>query len=356
MSLNSIDNQKKKPGQKPRVSLILTGGTIGAKKDLANNVLFEVTEKYLYNTILTDLLKNEIDCDIYLAKTNLCKLSENMIPEDWKLIATSIKNEIDRGVDGIVVTHGTDTLAYSTSAVSFMLGSVPIPVVFTGAFIPLSEPNTDAIKNIRNSIQFSITSKLPGIFALFGNQKNNGYVFRGTQITSVNPYGLSFFNPNFKIAASIISEPFSIEYFNEKITSQNRDWIKFELDPNVAFFKVHPGFNPKIIEMAIKNGSKGIILELYHSSTACTLSKSQYSLTSIIEKNTKKGILFFGHPGIDASNEIYRTTKELKEAGVIMLKKMTLESAIVKLMWLLANYPEVIETKMQENVIGEFFD
>jgi L-asparaginase/Glu-tRNA(Gln) amidotransferase subunit D len=341
---------------KPKISLILTGGTIGAKKDLIDNVIFEVTERYLYNTILNDLLKNEIECDLKLSKTEIYKLSENMVPSDWEIIARSIVSEIDKGAEGIVVTHGTDTLAYSTSAISFMLGPVPIPIVFTGAFYPLNEDHSDALKNIRNSILFSLNSSMPGIFVLFSNQKNNGYVFRGAQITSVLPYGISFSNPNFRPLASFESDPFDISYISkctQILSARNSCDIKYGIDPNVAHFKVHPGFNPRMIDMALRNGAKGIVLELYHSSTACTLTKSGYSLIQKIIKCKKKGVPIFGYPGINAFEDIYRTTKELQEAGLGMLKKMTPESAIVKLMWLIANYPNEIETKMQENISYE---
>lgn len=354
-----LAGRRKDLNRRPRVALILTGGTIGAKKDLTDNVLFEVTEKYLYNTILRDLLKNEINCSLFLSKTNLNKLSENMVPSDWEIIAKAIKSQIDEGADGIVVTHGTDTLAYSTSAVSFMLGQVPIPVVFTAAFIPLNESHSDAIKNIRNSILFSINSEMPGIFALFSNQKNNGYVFRGTQISSVAPYGISFFNPHFNVFASITSEPFGIKYLDkitEIVLARDSSDVQYEINQNIAYFKVYPGFNPKFMEFALKNGAKGIILELYHSSTACTLSKSQYSLISMIKKCQDQEVPVFGYPGVDALEDIYRTTRELQNAGLIMLKKMTPESAIVKLMWLVANHPTDIYDRMLENISYEIIE
>jgi L-asparaginase/Glu-tRNA(Gln) amidotransferase subunit D len=357
-----------------KISIILTGGTIGSTK-VYDNIVSE-NKKLNMKKLIEEHFKSKYN--LSFPRSPFYKLSENVTPCDWKSMADAIASEISKGMDGIVVTHGTDTLAYTSSAMSFMLKEVPIPVVFTGAFISPDNPETDAFDNINYSILFASKSEASGIFALFYNNKR-GWVFTGNRISSILSYGNSFYNSDFGFFAKIKENPFEISY-NEKFIKRseikNTHFLGSNqqtqpsdsgvaqkdlrhIDPRVFYFKIYPGFHPKNIEMSLDYGAKGIILELYHSGTGCTchFDNKEYSLLTAIKRCVERGVPIFGMPGYNLPQEdIYRTKKELVDEGLILLKKMTPESAIAKLMWSIGNHPNEINEIMLENINGEIFE
>lgn len=347
---------------KRKITLIYTGGTIGVSGKIRGDILkSEGTGEVLHQILLDEHPEIKDDYDLSF-KRHISLLSENIVPYDWEKIANSIAVEIDEGVDGIVVAHGTDSLPYTTAAVSFMLSDIPIPVVFTGSLVPPDKKGTDAIQNLYDSILFSAKSQLAGVYAVFKAGSNSRKIFFGTRLLPISPYSKYFYSIDHKYVGMI--KKGALEISSTRYPKRHRLIGKVtrntKIDPNVAFFKIFPGFDPGCIEQAFEHGAKGIILDLFHSGTACTRNGtySDYSLIPIIKKLEKK-VLIFGIPlSISKNGGIYSSTNKLLESGLIPLKTMSSESAIVKLMWVLGHQEnrEQIVKEMNSNIAGEIID
>jgi len=348
---------------KPKIALIFTGGTIGAAKDFKKQYIdIKNDGEELFHLLLSQKKEIKSKYEFYYKDSNpFIRLSENIIPFDWAVIAEKIASRVNQGVDGVVVTHGTDTMPYTASAISFMLSEVllPVPIVFTGSIIPFTEKDTDAIQNLYDSIVFAAKSPLSGVFVVF-----HGNVFLGNRLQSIRPHGKKFYSADDKIMATIRNDDFYelIEGKSHKRSAlSKRVTPKTNIESKVTYLKVYPGFDPWYIEKAIEHRTKGVILELFHSGTASTdTTESKYSLIPAIKMCVENSILIFGVPSYNSSESIYITTKQLEKAGLILLDGISPEAAIVKLMWLLGTYPtvenEVIKKKMRdENIAGENF-
>ena len=286
-------------GRKKRITLIYTGGTIGASGKIGKNSLkSEGTGEVLHQILLSKHPEIGDNYDLPLRR-DISLLSENIVPEDWGLIANSIKTEINAGADGIVVAHGTDSLPYTAAAVSFMLSEIPIPIVFTGSLIPPDRKGTDAIQNLSDSILFSAKSQLAGVYAVFKAKDNSRRIFLGTRLLSISPYDNYFCSSDHKYVGKIENGTITIfsNRYPERYELRRKVTTNTQIDPRVAFFEVSPGFDPWYIEKAYEHGAKGIILKLFHSGTACTRNGkySSYSLAQTI-KELKEVVLIFGIP------------------------------------------------------------
>ena len=348
-------------GRKKRITLIYTGGTIGASEKIGDATLkSEGTGEVLHKILLDEHpeIKNEYDLSF---KRHISLLSENIVPHDWAEIANSIAAEINEGADGIVVAHGTDSLPYTAAAVSFMLSDIPVPVVFTGSLVPPDRKGTDAIQNLYDSVLFSAKSQFAGVYVVFKAKDSSRRIFLGNRLLPIPPYSKFFDSIDHKYVGKIKNG--ALEIFSNRYPKRHELRGKItknaEIDPHVAFFKVFPGFDPWYIEKAFERGAKGIILNLFHSGTACTRNGKygRYSLVPVIKKCTGRGVLIFGTPLSGSKKEygIYSTTSQLMKAGLIPLSRMSSEAAIVKLMWVLGHQNErkLIVNEMNKNIAGE---
>ena len=344
---------------KRKIALIFTGGTIGSTIRPSNKII----EPKLGSELFRELIKQKPEIEDkyeFIIRNPYNMLSENITPNDWGKIANSIALEINQSVDGIVVTHGTDTMPYTASAISFMLSEVSIPIVFTGSLIPPHEKGTDAVQNLYDSILFSAKSEKMGVFVIFRDRKDNhSKVFWGNRLRSISSYSNNFQSADNKSFAIIRND--TITYCGKYPTRNHlskKVIIESRIESKVAYFKVYPGFDPWFIDKAVEYGAKGIILEIYHSGTACTTNHSKYSLISSIKSCVEKSIPIFGIPLHESQeSNIYSTTRELLDAGLIHLNRMSLESMVVKLMWLLGNEKEIkkVIKRMNENIAGEIY-
>jgi len=375
---------------KPRIAVIFTGGTIGSTKNREEGFYDVSDDKPEEKNKLIDLLihlkrdiplKYELVLEDPKLNKSFKKLSENIIPTDWGTIAQKIASAIDQGVDGVVITHGTDTMAYTCSAISFMLSKtpVPIPIVFTGSLIPATEENTDAINNLYDSIIFAAESKISGIFVVFryalcDNFMNDRFkndeaalcssVIWGNRVRSIDEYSQNFYSADHKFLTFIKDGKFNIahiEKYNLRSDNFKKIVLMKNIEPKIAFFKIYPGFDPNWIAESVKQGYKGIILELYHSATACTDAMDSYfPIVESIKRCAEFDIPIFGVPSYEYTmSSEYITTKKMRDAGLVFLA-MSPEAAITKLMWLLhpgnSDPRKDIREKMKENISGEILN
>lgn len=337
----------------PDILLIYTGGTIGMVKDFETGALktFNFDEllkhipeiKHLNCTIDSISFENPID-------------SSNMSPENWILIAEIIEKNYEN-FDGFVVLHGSDTMSFTASAISFMFENLTKPVIFTGSQLPIGDLRTDAKENLITSIEIASAQEngFPVIseVCLYFEYK----LYRGNRTTKVNAeHFQAFSSPNFPdLAESGVHLK-----FNRNLIYKPKDRgvlkVRKQLEVNILVLKLFPGITEKTVESILEiDGLKGVVLETYGSGNA----PNKKWFVSLLEVAIKKGIQIINVTQCSGGSVImghYETSVELEKIGVISGFDITTESALAKLMYLLGekspkeSFKSVFETSIRGEI------
>lgn len=323
-----------------------TGGTIGMVMDNKTGVLKPFNFENLFEVIPTLKLFN-YDIDSYCFDPLID--SSNMNPENWVQIADIIEKNYEM-YDGFVVLHGSDTMAYTASALSFMLQNLNKPVILTGSQLPLGVVRTDGRENILTAIEIAAAKEdetpiVPEICIYFENQ-----LFRGNRTIKYNAQNFEAFNsPNYPTLAKA---GINIEYNRNAIHKPNFKKLKIfrELNCDIAILKLYPGISKKTVESTLfSEGIRAIIMETFGSGNA-----PDYPwFLELLEKAIKQGVIILNVTQCQVGKvEMgkYETSIKLKEMGVISGKDITTEAAVTKMMHLFGTFKEKEKVKEMLNI------
>jgi glutamyl-tRNA(Gln) amidotransferase subunit D len=337
----------------PHVVIMSTGGTIASRVDYRTGaVRAAMSASDLYGVVpeLSDIAK--VDTEIVFSL-----YSENITQKHWSELAQTVANRIEEGVDGVVIAHGTDTMAYTSAALSFALQNLPVPVILVGAQRSSDRPSSDAATNLIGAVKAAGEAPFAEVgLAMHETVSDTAtVVHRGTKVRKCHTSRRDTFK-------SINGFPIA-KVVDQKVTMQTDQYQrrdpkkKLVLKPNfsekVALVKFYPGLDPAIIDFYVDSGMQGILLEgsgLGHVSKFCFDAIKRAISKDVVVALASQCI--WGRVNMN----VYDTGRDLLSFGVVPLDDMFPETALVKLMWVLGQTSDAKEAikLLKTNVAGEF--
>jgi L-asparaginase len=333
-----------------QIQIIYTGGTIGMMSDPITKALKPIN----FEQIMENVPELErLNCKIKVHSFEQIIDSSNMNPEVWSELAILIESNYEEN-DGFVILHGSDTMAFTASAMSFMLENLSKPIIFTGSQLPISAVRTDAKENLMTAIEIAKAkkferSRVPEVCIYFDYK-----LFRGNRSFKYNSSKFEAFrSPNYPILAeSGVHLRFSVNDIRQPDTKPLI--VHKNLVNEVAVLKLYPGISPKVVETILTAEVRGIVMETFGAGNTTTESWFIDLLKNAIDSGKvildisqcKVGTVELGR---------YETSKQLKDIGVANGYDMTFESAVTKTMYLLgqSDDPKLIKELLETDLRGE---
>ena len=349
-------NDKNLPAELTKSSLLLiyTGGTIGMKQDLTDQTLKPFDFSQILDEV-PEIRKFAFRIDAYTFDPLID--SSDVEPGMWQRLAELIRDRYE-DYDGFIILHGTDTMSYSASALSFMLDGLTKPVIFTGSQLPIGVPRTDGKENLISAVEIASAKDaeghalVPEVCVCF-----DSLLMRGNRTTKVNSEVFrAFTSPNLPPLAEA---GISIRY-NRDLIRKPLDWyqnlsINKALDTRVSILKIHPGITPQIVRTILCDpGTRAVILETYGAGNAPTM---PWFLDIVREACTSGKVVVNVTQCLAGSvnMDLYANGKALKTAGVINGYDATTESTLAKLFFLMGKSADNrwVAAMMERNLKGE---
>lgn len=332
---------------KNKILLLHTGGTIGMTWTKDG---YKPDGKYFKDAIYhMDSLKAHGMPKWDYMETKPLLDSSKMSVKEWNVIGKIIADNRDK-YDGFVILHGTDTMAYTASMLSFMLQNINKPVILTGSQIPLCETRSDGRDNLITSMIIAGEGKIKEVCIYFG-----GLLLRGNRSTKYSADNMrAFGSPNYP---QLASAGIAIQYNESAFLKANNKSFRFQAikDVPIGVISVFPGFKFELFESIITDNLKGVVIETFGSGN---IPNDEKELLPIIKKANRNGVVIVvcsQCPQATVDMSIYETGKSLRKAGAVSGKDLTTEAAVAKLYYLFNRYKDIdkIKDAMEKNICGE---
>ncbi len=334
-----------------KVKIIYTGGTIGMVRDYEDGGL----RPFDFDNLLKQIPElNEFKLELTSAKLDPPIDSSNMNPEVWKKLLKIIADNYDE-MDGFVILHGTDTMAYTASALSFMIRNQSKPIILTGSQLPIDTIRTDGKENIITAIEIASSyyrgkARVPEVAVYF-----EYFLHRGNRTTKYSSDHFDAFkSPNYPVLAEANID---IKYKRHALLkpSDDKTTFHYSLCGEITVLKMYPGISPKIVKHVLATpDAKAIIIETFGSGN--TITDSWF--IEALKKRIDKGLIVLNVSQCmqgSVKQGLYETSEKLKEIGVISAGDMTFEASITKLMFVMDRFSSLksIRREMERDINGE---
>lgn len=356
-SLEAFPGLSVEPGADlPEISVVSTGGTISSRLDYDTGGVKWLMEPGQMFFLVPELAER---VSIRNIRRPFAVGSENMSARHWIQLAEDVAGELESGVKGVLVTHGTDTMHYSTAALSFMLRGLPAPVVFTGAQRSTDRGSTDASMNLLCAASVAAESGLPEVCLVMHGETNDSYclIHRGTRVRKMHTSRRDAFRSINELPLGRAWPDGRIELREKASKVDEGPEVDTVFEERIALIKFYPGMEPEMIDFLVDRGYRGILLEataLGHLAT----DESDRDLIPSISRAIEEGLVVAA-----ASQTLYGRTdplvysegRKIWNLGVVYCGDMLPETAYVKLGWVLGHDPDPAEAKrmMEHDYAGE---
>ena len=349
--ITEVNTKIEKNEKIPNILLLSTGGTIASKIDYRTGAVTPVLTAEELNSSVPELVKiANVD-----AKVLFSEYSENIMPKQWVKIAEAITRYSESNYTGIIIAHGTDTMHYTSSYLSFALAGFPIPIALVGSQRSSDRASSDAALNLIGAAKFLTECKTNGVYVIMHQDENDDKIacHFGTRVRKNHTSKRGAFQTVGNEPAFLIFNDRIHNNSNANFFTANEFEPKINLNEKVALVKYHPGYDPNILKNIIDTGYKAIIFE------GTGLGHIGENMYSTIKMAQQKGI-FMGMTSqcIDGRVRmtVYESGRDLLDLGIIPLEDMIPEVALVKSMWATGKTEKCDEIKeiMLDKIASEF--
>ncbi|QAY67655.1 asparaginase [Paenibacillus protaetiae] len=343
------------------IMTIFTGGTIGSRN---TGGAIQVNDSGSY-ALIDKYTASPLKRDVRLETAQpLNILSENLVPGDWDKLIQAIGSLDFAQYAGIIVTHGSDTLAYTAAMLSFVFAHTPVPIILVASGNPLDDPRSNGLSNFAGAVDYILGGQPPGVFVIYRNDRGESVVYLGTRISQALPFTDQFDCP-YGVPYGVMEDgvfkpdrhrlnPSPEELrAHAKQPMQSADGL--QLGSDVLYIRPFPGIDYSHYHFS-SHAPKAVLHDLYHSGTASVSGQARHSVLAFAEYCREQGVDLYLCPLKDGSGALYASSLKLIEAGVTFIERMSVEAALMKLIFAYSRFDS--RAQVREYVLDEtvFFE
>lgn len=315
-----------------KILVVFTGGTIGSS---IKNGTINTSDKNQF-TLLSQYEQqyHQAGNVRFTCIQALQILSENMHPNAWQSIISAIEKEGIGRYDGIIVTHGTDTLAYTAAALGLYFNQLAIPLLLVSSNYPLDDAKANGLKNFNCAVEFILQKLEQGVFVPYQNPEQTMLVHYATRMASSYQLSGDFYSVQHQAYLEFKNSRFN--KLNPATENCQSATLKADFSANILLIRPYPGLDYSRLNI---NNVSAVLHDCYHSGTACSAEQwgGNYSLKTFIKRCQKENTAIYLAPAIKCGNT-YQSTQELVTQGAEMIWNMSIEAAYAKLMLAYGNF------------------